>query len=63
MSTHRRQKVTAAYGTVNEMRPPLQEWVNGQTASESAFDTENRQDAIAHSLEPSPRNALASKVE
>ena len=48
---------------MNKIRPPLQEHVDGQAASESTSDTGNRQNATGCSLELPPRNALASKVE
>lgn len=63
MSAHHRQDVMATHGPVNEMQPPLQEWVDGQTASELASDARNWQNATTRSLEPPLRNAIASKVE
>ena len=63
MSTHHRQEFTTAHGSRNETRPPSQEHIDGQIASESASDTGNWQNATARSLEPLSRNILTSKVE
>ena len=54
----------AARTPANNMQPPSQVQEDGRIASESASDVGNQNNATTrHSLEPPPRNVIASKVE